>query len=392
MTAVSTRIAVLGATGSIGTQALTVIRDLCRAGRSLEIVALAAGRNVDALASAAREFGVRRVGVAGAAEADELRRLLPPDTEIVCGADGLAYLASLPEADLVLNAVVGAAGLGPTLAALHAGKTLALANKESLVIGGELVLQARRRADQIVPVDSEHAALFQIYSGIRSRDVERVWITASGGPFRGRPHAELGRVTPAEALAHPVWPMGPRISVDSATLVNKAFEVIEAHRLFGLPWENIGVLLHLEGRVHALVELGDGTVVAQLAAPDMRIPIQAALTHPERRPPAPAKISFSRLTLSLEELRPDRYPAFRTVLAAGMLGGTAPAVANAADEVLVEAFLNGEIPYPAIADGIAAVLAEHESTAVQDLESIHFADRWARGMARAVVARRGRGV
>ncbi|MFH1609148.1 MAG: 1-deoxy-D-xylulose-5-phosphate reductoisomerase, partial [Candidatus Bipolaricaulota bacterium] len=255
MTSAPTRVAVLGATGSIGTQALAVIRDLRAQGHPVEVMALAAGRNVEALAAAAREFGVRRVAVAGSLEADAIRKLLPTGVEVAHGTDGLSTLASLPDVDLVLNAVVGAAGLRPTLAALESGKKLALANKESLVIGGDLVLRACQRPGQIIPVDSEHAALFQILAGVPASEVECVWITASGGPFRDRGPADLARVTPREALAHPVWQMGPRISVDSATLANKAFEVIEAHHLFSLPWEKIGVLIHPEARVHALVEL-----------------------------------------------------------------------------------------------------------------------------------------
>lgn len=392
MTLPSTRVALLGATGSIGTQALSVVRDLRGQGHPIAVVALAAGRNVEALAAAAREFGVCRVAVAGPAEAGRVRRLLPRGTEIAYGQEGLTALASLADVDLVLNAVVGAAGLGPTLAALEAGKQLALANKESLVIGGDLVLCARRRPDQIIPVDSEHAALFQLLAGVPACEVERVWITASGGPFRARDPADLTRVTPREALAHPVWPMGPRISVDSATLANKAFEVIEAHHLFSLPWERIGVLIHPEARVHALVELVDGTVLGQLGPPDMRIPIRAALTHPQRYPPPPARLSLPGLSLSFKELRPSQYPAFGSILEAGKRGGTAPTVANAADEVLVEAFLRGRISYPLIAEGIAEVLAEHKSTPVQNVESIHFADNWAREMAEVVVARRARSV
>ncbi|HNR24054.1 MAG TPA: 1-deoxy-D-xylulose-5-phosphate reductoisomerase [Candidatus Bipolaricaulis sp.] len=388
MSPVPLRVAILGATGSIGTQALDVIRALRREGRPLEVVAVAAGRSVEALASTVREFAVRRVGIAGPAEADRLRPLVPPETEIVHGPDGLAHLASLPEVDLVLNAVVGARGLGPTLAALAAGKILALANKESLVIGGELVRRARPRRDAIIPVDSEHAALFQLLRGIDPHEVDRVWITASGGPFRDRSPAELASVTPLQALAHPVWPMGKRISVDSATLANKAFEVIEAHHLFALPWERIGVLVHPQARVHALVEVVDGTVLAQLAPPDMRIPIRAALTHPERCPPPPARLSFAELDLSLAALPAGRYPTFDTVLAAGRMGGTAPAVANAADEVFVEAFLRGEIPFPAIGEGIAIVLDDHRVSPVQDVADVIAADNWARERARAVVAQR----
>lgn len=386
------RVAILGATGSIGTQALQVLRDLRRAGHAFQVIALAAGRNVETLAPRVVEFGVQRVGVAGPTEADRLRQLLPPMTEIVHGSEGLAHLASLPDVDLVLNAVVGAAGLGPTLAALDAGKTLALANKESLVIGGELVLQARRRPDQIVPVDSEHAALFQILEGRRPGEIERAWITASGGPFRGRSLADLSAVTPAEALAHPVWPMGRRISVDSATLANKAFEVIEARHLFSLSWARIGVLIHPQAQVHALVEFLDGTVLAQLAPPDMRIPIQSALTHPSRCTSCTERLSLPRLDVSFETLVSGRYPAFDAVLEAGQRGGTAPAVANAADEVLVEAFLRGEIPFTAIAEGITTVLADHSCYPVQNMADVLDADNWAREEAREVVARWTRNV
>lgn len=386
MSSLPLRVAILGATGSIGTQALDVVRSLRRAGRPVEVVALAAGRRVEALAALAREFGVARVGVAGPAEADRLREVLP--VQVVTGRDGLCHLASLPDVDLVLNAVVGAVGLAPTLAALSAGKTLALANKESLVIGGELVVHAGRGGGQIIPVDSEHAALFQIFSALNPGEAERVWITASGGPFRDRDPAALAAVTPAEALAHPVWTMGPRITIDSATLVNKAFEVIEAHHLFALPWDRIGVLIHPQARVHALVELRDGTILAQLSPPDMRIPIQAALTHPQRWAPAPARLPLPGLSLSFAPLPEEGYPAFWSVLDAGRGGGTAPAVANAADEVLVEAFLGGEIAYPEIADGIAEVLSAYEPSPILDLDSVYEADNWGREMARAIVARR----
>jgi len=392
MTSASTRVAILGATGSVGTQALDVVRNLRQAGHPIEVVALAAGRNVEALAAGVVEFGVRHVGVGGPAEADRLKKLAPPTAKIVHGSDGLAHLAALPDVDIVLNAVVGAAGLVPTLAALDAGKTLALANKESLVVGGELVLRARRRSDQIIPVDSEHAALFQILTGNRSREVRCAWITASGGPFRDRSAAELSRVTPAEALAHPVWAMGRRISVDSATLANKAFEVIEAHHLFALRWEEIGVLVHPQAQVHALVEFVDGTVLAQLAPPDMRIPIQSALTYPIRSDCASGRLSLSELRMSFETLVPGRYPAFDAVLEAGRSGGTAPVVANAADEALVDAFLRGEIPFTAIADGIRVVCAEHIPAPIQSLTDVRAADNWAREKARAVVAQRRRSV
>ena len=387
MTLSPRRLAILGATGSIGTQALEVVRRLRAQGEPFQVVALAAGRRVEALAALVREFRPDLVAVAGEEEAGRIRPLLPSGVELVWGREGLAQAAAHPQADLVLNAVVGALGLYATLAALRAGKLLALANKESLVVGGELVLSACRRPDQIIPVDSEHAALYQLLSGVSREEVEVVWITASGGAFRDLPPEALARVTPEQALAHPTWRMGPRITVDSATLVNKAFEVIEARYLFGFSWEEIGVVLHPQSVVHALLELRDGSLLAQLAPPDMRIPIQAALTHPRRLGPPPSRLTLPGLSLEFRELPRDRYPGYWTVLAAGRAGGTAPAAANAADEVLVEAFLAGRIPFPAIAAGLDWVLARHSPAPVRDLSDIEEADSWARARAREYVER-----
>jgi len=367
------RVAVLGSTGSIGLQALEEIQ---RFPGRFELVALAAGRNVELLAQQARTFGVRELCVAEEADAVKLQKLVP-GARVRFGPQGLAELAALPHVDLVLNAVVGAVGIFPTLSALRAGKRLALANKESLVVAGELVMQARQYPDQIVPVDSEHAALWQLFQGVRREEVARAWITASGGPFRHRSEEELKDVTPEEALNHPTWRMGPRITVDSATLVNKAFEVIEAHHLFALPWDRIGVLLHPESKVHALLELVDGSILAQLAYPDMRLPIRAALTYPERLPPA-IPLPLAPLTLVFQEVPRDRYPAFWLVLRAGQEGGTFPAVANAADEVLVAAFLAKKIPFTAIAAGLEHVLSRHTRAVASSLEEVLTADRWAR--------------
>ena len=386
MTLPPRRLAILGATGSIGTQAIQVVRELRSRGEPFEIKVLAAGRRVEELSALAREFQVELVCLAGPEEAAKARALLPKGIKVVYGPEGLAQAAAWPDVDLVLNAVVGARGLRATLAALEAGKTLALANKESLVVGGELVLAASRPG-QIIPVDSEHAALLQLLSGVRREELARAWITASGGPFRDRKPEELSRVTPEEALAHPTWHMGPRITVDSATLVNKAFEVIEAHHLFGLAWEEIGVLLHPQSIVHALLELSDGSFLAQLAAPDMRIPIRAALTHPARLPPPPTRLPLAQLELSFHKLTADRFPAFWIVLEAGKKGGTAPAAANAADEVLVDAFLAGKIPFPAIAEGIAEVLSRHSPVPLTGLSELEEADAWAREEARRFVER-----
>ena len=389
MTPSPRRLAILGATGSIGTRVLEVVHRLRAQGEPLQVVALAAGRRVQALAALAREFHPALVAVAGEEEARAIRPLLPAGVELAWGREGLARAASHPQADLVLNAVVGALGLYATLSALEAGKTLALANKESLVVGGELVFSARRHPEQIIPVDSEHAGLYQLLSGVAREEVEKVWITASGGTFRNLAPEQLAAVTPQQALAHPTWRMGPRITVDSATLVNKAFEVIEARFLFGLSWEEIGVVLHPQSIVHALLELRDGTFVAQLAPPDMRIPIQAALTHPRRLGPPPSRLSLPGLSLEFRELPRERYPAYWTVLAAGQAGGTAPAVANAADEVLVEAFLAGRLPFTGIAAGLDWVLARHSPSEVRSLSDIEAADSWARALAREFVAKAG---
>ena len=371
------RVAILGATGSIGLQALEMVGKLREGGFGIEVVALAAGRRVEELCRLAREHGAKVVSLRGPEEAERARRILP-DVEVLEGQEGLEAIARHPEVDLVLNAVVGAAGLRATLAALRAGKRLALANKESLVVGGHLVMELVRDPDQLIPVDSEHSALWQAMRGIEREEVERIWVTASGGPFREKDPEELARVTPQEALAHPTWRMGPRITVDSATLVNKAFEVIEAHWLFRMSYGRIGVLIHPQSIVHGLVELVDGNWIGVLSVPDMRIPIKYALTYPHHLPPPPKAFSLAGKTLEFRELPPGKYPAFEVVLSAGREGGTATAVANAADEVLVEAFLEGRIPFTAIAAGLEAMLGRHSSVASPTLEEIEEADSWAR--------------
>ncbi len=376
-----TRVALLGATGSIGTQTLDVLPSLRAEGHRIELVALAAGRRVAELAQQACATGARWVAVAGPEEAQRISELLPAGVHVLSGPEGLEKLASLPEVDLVLNAVVGAAGLRATLAALAAGKTLALANKESLVVGGRLVMGACVRQGQIIPVDSEHAALYQALQGVRTGEIARLWITASGGAFRDLPPDRLAQVTPEQALAHPTWRMGPRITVDSATLVNKAFEMIEAHHLFGVDWDRIEAVLHPQSIVHGLVELVDGTMLAQMAPADMRIPIRYALTHPARAAVPPARLELPGTRLAFTELPRDGYPGYWAVLEAGRRGGTAPAVANAADEVLVAAFLEGRLPFTGIAEGIAEVLGRHEVRPVVRVEELEAADRWGRAAA-----------
>ncbi len=399
------RLAILGSTGSIGRQTLEVVAHLNELGLEFEfeVVALAAGTNIELLLEQARRFKPRFICVAEPARAEELRERLAPELDedgvevrVLAGEEGLLRLAALPEVDLVVNALVGAVGLEPTLAALEAGKALALANKESLVIGGHLVRRALEGGrGKLIPIDSEHSALFQLLEGRDPTEVERVILTASGGALRERPLAELERVTPEEVLRHPNWRMGKRITVDSATLVNKGFEVIEAHWLFGLEYDRIEALLHPQSIIHGLVELRDGTVLAALSPPDMRGPIQYALTYPERAPVASCssnssnsfpRLSLVGLELELAEIDPERYPAFELVVEAGRLGGTMPAAINAADEVLVERFLRGEIPFPRIWEGLQEVFAAHRPRwrAEPTLEGIKAADRWAREFAQGL--------
>ncbi len=374
------RVAILGSTGSIGRSALEVISSLRG---EVEVVGLAAGRNDELLAAQVREFRPAVAAIREEKKAASLRDALAAEgVEVLAGEEAAATVATMPAADLVISAMVGFAGLAPTLAALAAGKDVALANKESLVAAGPLVREAQRRAGaRIFPLDSEHAALGQCLEGRGADDVKRLILTASGGPFWRKSPADVANATPTEALAHPVWRMGEKISVDSATMMNKALEVIEAHWLFDVPWERIDVLVHPQSVVHALVEMADGTYVAQLAAADMRLPIQYALTYPRRRGArfAAASLDLAALgRLEFAELKPDRFPCFDLALAAGRRGGVRPAIMNAANEVAVEEFLAGELPFGAIADVIAAVLADAPGDDVLVYEDVAAADRWAR--------------
>ena len=377
------RIVILGSTGSIGTQTIDVVARLNRAGYDFEIVGLGAGRNIERLSQQIEAVRPRMVCVAEESGRDELARRFP-DLEIGVGEDGLLALVRTDDVDIVVNALVGAIGLPPTLAALERDRIVALANKESLVVGGELVKTALAdHGGTIVPIDSEHSALLQALSAGTRDEVRRLIITASGGPFLHTPLAELDRVCPEDALHHPNWSMGARITIDSATMVNKAFEVIEAHYLFGIPYDRIEPVIHPTSVVHSLVEYRDGSVIAQLAPPDMRIPIQYALVYPHRPDTELPRLDLTAVgPLTFAQLDHARYPAFDAVLFAAERGGTAPAVANAADEVLVQRFLAGEIPFTAIARGIAAALAEWTNDAPLTLDAVRAADRWARAIAR----------
>ena len=371
-------VAVLGATGSIGVQALDVIAR----SPDLEVVALSAHRDVDGLVAAARATGVRHVALVDPGAADRAARELD-GVVVLCGEGGVEDVIAASGADLVLNAIVGAAGLRATLAAFAAGADVALANKESLVAGGELVLAAAHTSGRrLLPVDSEHSALAQCLEGAEPGAVTGLVITASGGPFRGRRRDELGDVTAADALAHPTWSMGQKITIDSATLMNKGLEVIEAHHLFGVPYDAIEVVVHPQSIVHGMVRFRDGALLAHAGVPDMRVPISWALTHPHRGPTEVAPLDLSA-PLSLEFEPPDlaTFRCLALAREAGVAGGTAPCVLNAANEVAVRGFLDGRIGFLDIAGVVEDALAQVPPEPVESLEQVLDADRRARSAA-----------
>ncbi|MGB7982237.1 MAG: 1-deoxy-D-xylulose-5-phosphate reductoisomerase [Candidatus Nanopelagicales bacterium] len=380
----------LGSTGSIGTQALDVI---ARNPDRFRVVGLAAGgADVTLLAEQAATFEVPRVAIADGERAAELEsalgRALPTGRrpQVLAGPDAAADLAG-SACDVVLNAMTGAVGLAPTLAALRAGHSLALANKESLIIGGPLI-SAVAAPGQIVPVDSEHSALAQCLAGGRSDEVRRLVLTASGGPFRGRSRAELAEVTPEQAMAHPTWAMGPVITINSATLVNKGLEVIEAHLLFDIPMDRITVMVHPQSVVHSMVEFVDGSTLAQASPPDMRLPIALGLSWPERIPDAAPGLDWSTAhAWTFEPLDDAAFPAVRLARGAGGTGGTAPTVFNAANEESVAAFRAGRLSFVGIVDTIEAVLAAHVPILGSQftVAAVDAADTWARVRARALI-------
>jgi 1-deoxy-D-xylulose-5-phosphate reductoisomerase len=380
------RILVLGSTGSIGTQALEILA----ASPELEVVGLSAQSSWEPVVRQARAHGVRRIALADPAAAARAAEAWT-EGEVLAGAEGLVRLVVESDAQLVLNAVVGAAGLGPTVAALGEGLDLALANKESLVVGGELVTQlAEATGSQIVPVDSEHSALHQLIAGAGHEapgSVERLVLTASGGPFRGRSRAELEDVTIEQALAHPTWDMGGKITIDSATLMNKGLELIEAHHLFGTPYERIHVVVHPQSIVHSLVDLCDGATLAHLGYPDMRVPISYALHHPDRVDvPAVRRLDLAEVgALTFEPVDEEAFPCLRLAREAATAGGTAPCVLNAANEVAVHAFLAGRLRFPGIAAVIERTLERLGSGRVHSFESLYEADAAARAAAAELV-------
>ncbi len=340
-------------------------------------------RNVELLAAQAERWRPEAVAVEDGEAAARLRAVLPATIKVLEGARGLVELAALPGADLVLVAVVGVAGLAPTLAALRAGKDVALATKEALVAGGALVTaEARRQDAAILPVDSEHSAIFQCLRSIPPEEIGRIILTASGGPFRDRPLEAIYGAAPEEALSHPTWKMGKKITVDSATLMNKGFEVIEARWLFDLPAERIDVVIHPQSLVHGMVELTDGSILAQVAPPDMRLPIQYALTYPGRRPSLMNPLRWDGaaggVTMSFARPEPGRFPALALAYEALSAGGTMPAVLNAANEVAVQLFLDRRIPFGEIPALLRRTMEAHRPAPSPGLEEILAADRWAR--------------
>ncbi len=373
---------ILGSTGSIGTQALEIVAR----SDDLDLVGLCAERSWERLVEQARTHGVRRIALAdpeAAARAAEAWT----EGEVLSGAEGLVRLVTESGAELVLNALVGAAGLGPTVATLGEGIDLALANKESLVVGGDLVTQlAEATGAALIPVDSEHSALYQLIAGEPAGTVDRLVLTASGGPFRGRARAELEEVTVEQALAHPTWDMGGKITIDSATLMNKGLELIEAHHLFAVPYERIDVVVHPQSIVHSLINLCDGATLAHLGYPDMRVPIAYALHHPERVDvPVPTLDLVDVGALTFEAVDLEAFPCLRLAREAASAGGTAPCVLNAANEVAVHAFLDGRLGFLGIAEVIERVLDRLGAGVVHSFESLYDADRQARESAAELV-------
>lgn len=373
-------LSILGSTGSIGTQTLDVVRENPD---QLRVYALVAGSNVEKIEQQVREFKPQRVALMNESAAAELRsRLSDLSVTVECGMAGIIAAVTAKEPDTVVTAISGRIGLEPTLAALKAGKDIALANKETLVAGGDLVMEtARKLGRSIIPVDSEHSAIFQCLEEPKGT-LDKLLITASGGPFLGWSYEELTGVTPEMALKHPNWSMGAKITIDSATMMNKGLEVIEAHHLFGLNYDKIEVLIHPQSVVHSMVQYHDGSVLAQLGRPDMRLPIQYALSYPTRWPSPFERLDLRGKTLTFQEPNLQKTPALALAYEAGRRGGTLPAVMNAANEVSVYAFLEGKIGYLQIIEIVEAVCQEHEVLDATDLESILEADEWARRRAK----------
>ena len=377
------RVVILGATGSIGESALKVARDIPE---RMEIVGLAANSNAEKLAAAANETRAQSVCLVDETKIDALQRALTYKPRIFAGEKGLREIARLTNAEMVLVAIVGTGGLRPALAAIEAGKDLAVASKEILVMAGEIVMREARDNDvQVLPVDSEHNAIFQCLEGKSSLDVRRVILTASGGPFRETPGKDFDSIIPEQALMHPTWNMGPKITIDSATLFNKGLEMIEAHWLFGVEMKRVEVVIHPQSIVHSMVEFADGSTLAQLSYSNMCFPIQYAVTWPHRVPNSLPPLDFSKLSrLEFFTPRYDDFPALKLARRAGKTGGTLPAVMNAANEIAVAGFLDRQVRFPDIWQIVEEVMNRHTSVAHPDLDAILRADQWARNEAQGL--------
>ncbi|WP_274651511.1 1-deoxy-D-xylulose-5-phosphate reductoisomerase [Paenibacillus humicola] len=377
------KLTILGSTGSIGTQTLDVI---AHEPEAYEVCGLSAGSNVKLLIEQAKRFRPKAVCLADKTLADEAKLHVPSGTKVLYGKEGLVEIAAGGDADTVVTAIVGSRGLDATMAAVDAGKHIALANKETLVTAGHLVMDlAARRGVRILPVDSEHSAIFQCLNGESASAIKRITLTASGGTFRDRTRGELAGVTVADALKHPNWSMGAKVTIDSATMANKGLEVIEAHWLFGLEYERIGVLIHPESLVHSFVEFVDNSIVAQLGQPDMRVPIQYALTYPDRRPTPTKPLDLAKASsLHFREMDFERYPCLRMAYESGKAGRSAPTVYNAANEIAVARFLKGEIAFLDIERVVEQVLERHVPAELPDVQAILETDAWARKEAEAI--------
>ena len=375
------RVILLGSSGSIGESTCKVARALPD---KMRIVGLGVAQSTARLLEQANEFGVSALAVSDPKAAEKMRLHLPRGANLFAGPEGLARMVEETEADMVLVAIVGTAGLAPALAALRTGKDLAVASKEILVLAGSAVMgEAKKKKRQVLPVDSEHNAIFQCLQGANGKEVRKIILTASGGPFRQMPAKEMAEVTVAQALKHPTWSMGKKITIDSATMFNKGLEMIEAHWLFGLPMAQVDVVVHPQSIVHSMVEFVDGSVLAQLSVTDMCFPIQYAITYPERRPSGLPPLDLPKLgALTFEKPDEKRFPALRLAREAGEAGGTLPGVFNAANEVAVEAFLDEKIPFPRIWELVETVMNSHQNIREPDLAAIIAADGWARAEAR----------
>ncbi len=380
-------IVILGSTGSIGLQALDVI---ARHNERFRVVGLAARNEVDVLKEQAEQFKPKAIAVGDNNAYPALKNSIAGNVELLSGMEGLSAIAAWPDADIILVAVSGAIGILPTLSAIKAKKQIALANKETLVTAGDLVIQEIKNNNiNLIPVDSEHSAIFQCLAGEKD-NLKKIWLTASGGPFRDFTLQELELVNVEMALCHPNWSMGPKITIDSATLMNKGLEVIEAHHLFGVDYNDIGVLIHPQSIVHSMVELVDGAFLAHLGAADMRIPIQYAFTYPDRLPSSAQYLDFTKLA-ALKFQAPDikRFPALELAYEAGRTGGTMPAVLNAANEIAVQYFLGGKIGFTLIPRLVEQVMNRHDTISEPNLEEILSVDKWARILTEDIINRGG---